>query len=275
MSVSDPHGTTSIAAKHTHDALPNDLHSNKKNISHSIESEKSEDGSIDSQLVGEGRMHNTRQAFVITEAAPVTGVHSASGSPAHRPTRSNTVGSESSGAGSPAMAKMYLLQHRQNSDTHLSASGAPAKLEAPIDPLLAPLDCPRPTAANEQTIPASAAASSSAIDSSDQANVLDDWEQIRSNLQGKQLVVFLDYDGTLTPIVSQPSAAIINDQQRQRLAVLATKCPVAIVTGRKLDTIKKVSRKRETCPECSVCSCIHLFSRLIFPFVVPEPWHSS
>ncbi len=51
-------------------------------------------------------------------------------------------------------------------------------------------------------------------------------------LQGKRPVVFLDYDGTLTPIVSRPELATLGPDMRQTLATLAEQCPVAIVSGR-------------------------------------------
>ncbi len=45
-------------------------------------------------------------------------------------------------------------------------------------------------------------------------------------------VVFLDYDGTLTPLVSRPELATLAPDVRQTLATLAARCPVAIVSGR-------------------------------------------
>lgn len=45
-------------------------------------------------------------------------------------------------------------------------------------------------------------------------------------------VVFLDYDGTLTPIVARPELALLDAAVRRTLAALAEHCPVAIVSGR-------------------------------------------
>ena len=39
--------------------------------------------------------------------------------------------------------------------------------------------------------------------------------------RGDQLAVFLDYDGTLTPIVSHPEKALLSDSMRQTLQALA------------------------------------------------------
>jgi alpha,alpha-trehalase len=44
--------------------------------------------------------------------------------------------------------------------------------------------------------------------------------------------MFFDYDGTLTPIVSQPEDAILSDPMREALAQLSQLCTVAIVSGR-------------------------------------------
>ena len=51
-------------------------------------------------------------------------------------------------------------------------------------------------------------------------------------LQSKRPVVFLDYDGTLTPIVARPDMAILAPSVRNTLTALADRWPVAIVSGR-------------------------------------------
>src|SRR5215510_4949793 len=55
---------------------------------------------------------------------------------------------------------------------------------------------------------------------------------------GDRLAVFLDYDGTLTPIVSHPEAAWLSDSMRQTLRSLAVRVPVAILSGRDLDDVR-------------------------------------
>ena len=45
-------------------------------------------------------------------------------------------------------------------------------------------------------------------------------------------VVFLDYDGTLTPIVARPELAALSDGMRATLVRLAARLPVAVVSGR-------------------------------------------
>jgi len=55
----------------------------------------------------------------------------------------------------------------------------------------------------------------------------------------RSLAVFLDYDGTLTPIVSQPEQAVLMDSTRAILRTLAAKMPVAILSGRELKDVRK------------------------------------
>jgi trehalose-phosphatase len=57
--------------------------------------------------------------------------------------------------------------------------------------------------------------------------------------RGDQLAVFLDYDGTLTPIVSRPDQAVLTDSTRAILRALAAKMPVAILSGRDLEDVRK------------------------------------
>jgi trehalose-phosphatase len=54
-----------------------------------------------------------------------------------------------------------------------------------------------------------------------------------------RLAVFLDYDGTLTPIVSHPEKALLSDSMRQTVQALATQASVAILSGRDLDDIRQ------------------------------------
>jgi trehalose-phosphatase len=54
-----------------------------------------------------------------------------------------------------------------------------------------------------------------------------------------RLAIFLDYDGTLTPIVSRPEKALLSESMRQTLQALATQASVAILTGRDLDEVRR------------------------------------
>ena len=55
---------------------------------------------------------------------------------------------------------------------------------------------------------------------------------------GDRLAVFLDYDGTLTPIVGHPEDAWLSESMRQTLQSLAARVPVAILSGRDLDDVR-------------------------------------
>jgi trehalose-phosphatase len=60
---------------------------------------------------------------------------------------------------------------------------------------------------------------------------------IRHHL-GKDPGVFLDYDGTLTPIVDDPAAATIGPGERDILTRLMGVAPVAVISGRGLDDVR-------------------------------------
>jgi trehalose-phosphatase len=56
--------------------------------------------------------------------------------------------------------------------------------------------------------------------------------------RGDRLAVFLDYDGTLTPIVSHPEDAWLSESMRETLRSLVARVPVAILSGRDLDDVR-------------------------------------
>lgn len=57
-------------------------------------------------------------------------------------------------------------------------------------------------------------------------------DEIQTRLQGRNLAIFLDYDGTLTPIVDRPELAQLSADMRSTLRNLARHSPVIIVSGR-------------------------------------------
>lgn len=59
-------------------------------------------------------------------------------------------------------------------------------------------------------------------------------------LGGRRPALFLDYDGTLTPIVDRPERAVLDDATRAAVARLAALCPVAVVSGRDLDDVARM-----------------------------------
>ena len=56
----------------------------------------------------------------------------------------------------------------------------------------------------------------------------------------KRVAVFLDYDGTLTPIASRPDLAILSESMRSVLTQLAAQRTVAIVSGRDRQDVAKL-----------------------------------
>jgi trehalose 6-phosphate phosphatase len=74
---------------------------------------------------------------------------------------------------------------------------------------------------------------------------LENREGIFRLFSGKRPVVFLDYDGTLTPIVERPEDAKLSDQTRQTLKKLARHCTVAVISGRDLPDVQKLVDLKE------------------------------
>ncbi|HSR25838.1 MAG TPA: trehalose-phosphatase [Candidatus Eisenbacteria bacterium] len=56
--------------------------------------------------------------------------------------------------------------------------------------------------------------------------------ELGRRLAGRRLAVFLDYDGTLAPIVDRPEEAVLSAGMRAAVRELAGRCRVCIVTGR-------------------------------------------
>src|SRR5919206_3277126 len=57
-------------------------------------------------------------------------------------------------------------------------------------------------------------------------------DELAKRLAGKVPAVFLDYDGTLTPIADRPEDAVISQRMRDTVRRLAERCPVCVVSGR-------------------------------------------
>ncbi|XP_048426855.1 probable trehalose-phosphate phosphatase J isoform X2 [Pyrus x bretschneideri] len=63
--------------------------------------------------------------------------------------------------------------------------------------------------------------------------------------KGKQIVMFLDYDGTLSPIVEDPDRAFMSDAMRKTVKKVARCFPTAIVSGRCREKVYKFVRLAE------------------------------
>lgn len=68
-------------------------------------------------------------------------------------------------------------------------------------------------------------------------SALDAIDEIAAS-QARRPAVFLDYDGTLTPIVAHPEDAVLSDEMRDTIRRLAKVCPVAVVSGRDLSDVR-------------------------------------
>jgi alpha,alpha-trehalase len=65
-------------------------------------------------------------------------------------------------------------------------------------------------------------------------------KKVLNRLRGKALAIFLDYDGTLTPIVEDPEKATLPDETRKVIRRLAEHYPVAVISGRDLGDVQKM-----------------------------------
>ena len=75
--------------------------------------------------------------------------------------------------------------------------------------------------------------------------------ELRERFAARRIAVFLDYDGTLTPIVERPEDANLDPSVREALRLLARARPVTIVSGRSLDDV----RARVDLAELSYAGC--------------------
>ncbi|MDR9456949.1 MAG: trehalose-phosphatase [Salegentibacter sp.] len=69
-------------------------------------------------------------------------------------------------------------------------------------------------------------------------NALEEIEELFEIKGNRKITIFLDYDGTLTPIISDPDAAELPDDNRKIIAELSNITPVAIISGRDLKDLK-------------------------------------
>ncbi|KAI5067381.1 hypothetical protein GOP47_0017909 [Adiantum capillus-veneris] len=68
-------------------------------------------------------------------------------------------------------------------------------------------------------------------------SALDNFNKVLEAAVGKNVFVFLDYDGTLSPIVEDPERAFMSDEMRSAVKETAALFPTAIITGRCRDKV--------------------------------------
>jgi trehalose-phosphatase len=74
--------------------------------------------------------------------------------------------------------------------------------------------------------------------------LLKNLDQVARKVRGKGLSLFLDFDGTLTPIMGRPEVARLSFNMRELLRVLVLRYPTVVISGRGLVDIKgRVSLK--------------------------------
>ncbi|ESQ27310.1 hypothetical protein EUTSA_v10018720mg [Eutrema salsugineum] len=71
------------------------------------------------------------------------------------------------------------------------------------------------------------------------------FDEIVNAAKGKQIVMFLDYDGTLSPIVEDPDKAYITHEMREVVKDVALNFPTAIVTGRSITKVRSFVKLNE------------------------------
>ncbi len=69
-------------------------------------------------------------------------------------------------------------------------------------------------------------------------NALREWPAIARELRGRRLAVFLDYDGTLTPIVERPELAVLDLGMRRTVIRVTSAWPTYVISGRGLDDVR-------------------------------------
>ena len=65
-------------------------------------------------------------------------------------------------------------------------------------------------------------------------------EALMEKFRGRRVAVFLDYDGTLTPIVARPDLALLSDPMRETLQRLGRLCTTAVISGRALADVRQL-----------------------------------
>ncbi|KAF8728057.1 hypothetical protein HU200_018633 [Digitaria exilis] len=68
-------------------------------------------------------------------------------------------------------------------------------------------------------------------------SALTSFETITDLAGSKRLALFLDYDGTLSPIVDNPENALMSDEMRAAVRHVASLFPTAIISGRSRDKV--------------------------------------
>ncbi|CAH9112720.1 unnamed protein product [Cuscuta epithymum] len=133
----------------------------------------------------------------------------------------------------PAAAVIGPSYSSPSSEMSVQYKSTAADDESEANSLLATLRASSPTRTTAETVSSEQRASWMKRHPS----ALDKFDRIIEASKGKQIVMFLDYDGTLSPIVPDPNSAHMSPTMRATVKSLASYFPTAIVTGRSIDKV--------------------------------------
>lgn len=71
-------------------------------------------------------------------------------------------------------------------------------------------------------------------------SALEHLAEIWGRIRGRRAAFFLDYDGTLTPIVERPELAVMSHEMWVTLKALASCCPVVLISGRERNDVQRL-----------------------------------
>lgn len=71
-------------------------------------------------------------------------------------------------------------------------------------------------------------------------SALNEISNIANAVKNKEVLLFLDYDGTLTPIVEKPQDALLSQQMRQLILELMKNSSVAVISGRERTDVENL-----------------------------------
>jgi trehalose-phosphatase len=74
----------------------------------------------------------------------------------------------------------------------------------------------------------------------DVPSAVEEFDALLAAIAGRRPAIFLDYDGTLTPIVARPELAILGPTQRAVIERLAQRLPVAVISGRDRQDVERL-----------------------------------
>ncbi|PON90207.1 Trehalose-phosphatase [Trema orientale] len=77
-------------------------------------------------------------------------------------------------------------------------------------------------------------------------SALNCFSQIIKHARNKRIAIFLDYDGTLSPIVDDPDRALMSNAMRSAVKNVAMHFPTAIISGRSRDKKSSVAMPKSS-----------------------------